>query len=228
MAHIPNKSISILPLALISGLAVLALAFLVAGSSFLANPVLPAPIAPAATSVPAVAVKASVLEAKKKATPVVAETRLKITKIGVNAVIKNMGVTSAGAMAVPNNQVDVGRYGLGTRPGETGSAVIGGHNFWDSGAGVFANLNQLEPGDLISVVDAQGVSISFVVRETRTYDATDTNSGIFQSAGGVHLNLITCSGVWNPATQTFTQRLVVFTDVVPAENKIALVPIAIP
>ena len=135
-------------------------------------------------------------------------------KIEVDAVIKDMSVTSDGVMEVPSNRIDIGWFSFGTRPGKTGSAVIGGHNRFDSKSGVFVNLNQLEKGDVLSVVDAKGFSTSFVVRDMHIYDATDTNTGIFESQSGVHLNLITCSGDWNPLTKSYTKRLVIFTDVV--------------
>lgn len=144
------------------------------------------------------------------------EVRLEIPIIGVSAVVKDMGVTPAGAMAVPDNQIDSGWYSFGTRPGEVGSAVIGGHNTYDRGPGVFARLNELQVGDLLSVVDATGTTTSFVVRDIKTFNALDTNTGIFESETGAHLNLITCSGVWSPFTQSYTTRLVIFTDrVVP-------------
>jgi LPXTG-site transpeptidase (sortase) family protein len=142
------------------------------------------------------------------------EAHLIIPKIGVNAAIKDMGIASDGTMAVPDNTVDVGWFSLGTRPGQTGSAVIGAHNELSSKPGVFAHLNKLKVGDTLSVVNADGTSISFKVRQIRTYNATDTNSGIFQSASGTHLNLVTCSGAWNPVTKTHTTRLVIFTDMI--------------
>lgn len=152
-----------------------------------------------------------------------AEAHLKIPRIGIDAVIKEMGVTSGGAMAVPGNRTEVGWFSLlGAHPGEMGSAVIGGHKRWDSRTGVFANLDQLAKGDVLSVVDAEGVSTAFIVRNIRSYNATDTDTGIFESGHGNHLNLITCSGVWNPVTKSYSQRLVVFTDAVSLANEIAL------
>jgi len=145
------------------------------------------------------------------------ETHLKISKIGVNAVIENMGVTPDGAMAVPNNNTDVGWYSFGTRPGEIGSAVIGAHNLFNSKPGVFALLSELKKGDVLSVTDTDGTSIYFIVRDIRTYNALDTDTGIFESVdGGIHLNLITCSGAWDPKTKSHTKRLVIFTDAVQA------------
>jgi len=169
---------------------------------------------PTALNIPVKKVQKPVKAVLKK--PVIAQARLSIPRIKVNAVIKDMGLTSDGAMAVPGNRVDVGWYSLGTRPGEMGSAVIGGHNRWDYGkVGIFIHLDKLVKGDVISIVDAKGASTSFVVREMRTYDALDTNTRpIFESESGSHLNLITCSGAWNPATNSYTTRLVVFTDLV--------------
>ncbi len=145
-------------------------------------------------------------------TPIKAEAHLIIPRIKVNAVIKDMGVTLKGAMAVPSNRIDVGWYSSGTRPGLTGSAVIGGHNYWNNGTGVFKNLDKLQIGDAMTVIDAKGVSKTFVVRDMRTFDALDPDSGIFVSQNGIHLNLITCSGTWNPATKSYTNRLVIYTD----------------
>jgi LPXTG-site transpeptidase (sortase) family protein len=140
-----------------------------------------------------------------------ASARLLIPKLGVNATIKDMGLTASGAMAVPNNRVDVGWYSLGTRPGEVGSAVIGGHNYWN-GTGVFVHLQELVIGDSLSVVSAEGVTSTFVVREMRSYNPTDDAEGIFLSSSGTHLNLITCSGVWDSVTNSYTERYVVFAD----------------
>ena len=163
--------------------------------------VLSAPVASAAT-IP------------QKTTSAKVEAHLEIPKIKVKAVIKDMGVTAQGVMAIPGNRVDVGWWGKGTVPGQVGSAVFGGHNEWGNGAGVFADLHLLKTGDTMSVVDKNGHSTSFVVREIRTYNATDIDNGIFLSASGIHLNLITCSGTWDPKTKSYTKRLVVFTDVV--------------
>jgi LPXTG-site transpeptidase (sortase) family protein len=138
--------------------------------------------------------------------------RLTISSIGVDAVIRDMGLTPDGDMAVPDSTVDVGWFGLGIRPGQQGSAVIGGHNRWDNVSAVFERLDQLQAGDVVSVTDLQGVSSHFVVREMRTYNPTDDATEIFSTSGGVHLNLITCSGVYDPSTKTYTKRLVVFTD----------------
>lgn len=144
--------------------------------------------------------------------PVVAAARLTIPSIDVDTAIVNVGLTVEGDMAVPDSTVDVGWFSLGTRPGETGSAVIAGHNYWDHRAAVFDRLDQLNIGDVVFATDSNGVSTSFVVRDMRLYDPSDAAPEVFESENGIHLNLITCSGSWDPSTQSFTKRLVVFTD----------------
>lgn len=140
--------------------------------------------------------------------------RLIIPTININADIQHLGVTQAGEMEVPNNNIDVGWFGLGPRPGERGSAVIAGHfNGKNGKAGVFANLDKLKMGDKLFVKDDKGKIITFVVRESRTYDPGYAND-VFNSNDGTHLNLITCDGVWDETKNSYSKRLVVFSDAV--------------
>lgn len=172
----------------------------------------PAPAAPLPAEIATTVVRQTV--ATTDAAQASMGSRLVIPSIKVDAAIREMGYTTAGAMEVPDNRFDVSWFEPGTVPGETGSAVMAGHNRWDQGIGVFDRLDELQVGDLVSVVSGEGLASSFVVTGTRTYAVTDDGNDIFDSATGAHLNLITCSGVWNSALQDYTTRLVVFTDAV--------------
>jgi LPXTG-site transpeptidase (sortase) family protein len=78
---------------------------------------------------------------------------------------------------------------------------------------VFNNLSRLQQGDKIYFVDEKGATVTFVVREIRTYDPAADASGVFGSNDGkAHLNLITCDGVWNDSSKQYSKRLVVFAD----------------
>lgn len=141
--------------------------------------------------------------------------QLKITSLNVEAPIEYVGVNSTGAMDVPKAKNDVAWYNLGPRPGKKGSAVIAGHLDWKDGTpAVFTNLDKLSTGDRIEILDDQGKSMTFVVRESRIYKSNADATEIFTSQTGVHLNLITCSGDWNKSKNTYNDRLVVFTDLV--------------
>ena len=141
-------------------------------------------------------------------------TRLKIPSIKVDAPVEYVGLTSDGAMDVPKGTVNVGWFNLGRRPGENGSAVIGGHfGTINNKPQVFNNLHKLRKDDKIYIEDEKGRNIIFVVHEIQKYGKDEDSSGIFGSSDGkAHLNLSTCTGVWNKAEKTFSERLVVFTD----------------
>ena len=140
--------------------------------------------------------------------------RLKIPRINVNATVEYVGLTSDGAMDVPKGPSNAAWFDLGPRPGENGSAVIDGHSGWKNGIpAVFDNLYKLQRGDKIYVQNEKGATITFVVREIRSYNPNADAGDVFNSSDGkAHLNLITCGGVWNAIKKTHSERLVVFTD----------------
>lgn len=140
--------------------------------------------------------------------------RLKIPVINVDAIIIYTGITPDGAMNTADGVNEVAWYKFGPRPGEDGSAVIAGHYGWAAGkAAVFNGLNTLNKDDEVLVIDDKGVTTIFIVRESRKYDPEADATIIFKSDDGkAHLNLITCNGVWENAQQTYSDRLVIFTD----------------
>lgn len=143
-------------------------------------------------------------------------TRLKISGIGVDTSIKPVGLTVDGDMAIDDSIDSVAWYQAGPRPGEKGSAVIAGHYGWKDGqASIFNELHTLKAGDSVTVYDEKQTETSFVVRETRDYDPEADATEVFRSNDGkVHLNLITCIGTWNKSLQTYSKRLVIFTDMI--------------
>ena len=140
--------------------------------------------------------------------------RLKIPHIGVDALIEQVGTTARGAMGAPAGPHNVGLWSAGTLPGQVGSAVMDGHSGWKDGIpAVFDRLDTLKIGDLIYVENAEGHRTTFVVRTLTTYNGNDSASDIFSSRDGkAHLNLITCEGAWNATEKSYTNRLVVFAD----------------
>lgn len=143
-------------------------------------------------------------------------TRLKIAGIGVDTSIKPVGLTVDGDMAIDDSIDSVAWYQAGPRPGEKGSAVIAGHYGWKDGqASIFNELHTLKAGDSVTVYDEKQTETSFVVQEIRDYDPEADATEVFRSNDGkVHLNLITCIGTWNNSLQTYSKRLVVFTDMI--------------
>jgi len=140
--------------------------------------------------------------------------RLKIPSINVDAPVEYVGLTPDGAMDVPKGPTKVAWFNLGSRPGEIGSSVIAGHYDWkNKRPAVFDHLYKIRKGDKIYIENEKGAIITFVVRDIRIYGKDDDVLDVFSSSDGkAHLNLITCTGVWNKTEKTRSHRLIVFTD----------------
>lgn len=141
--------------------------------------------------------------------------RLKIPKINVDAPINQMGLTPEGNMQAPSGLQNVGWYKFGPHPGDIGSAVIAGHfgRSRDGELPVFERLHTLIAGDIINVKDKKGRVATFVVRELQILNQNEAAPNVFSSNDGkAYLNLITCQGAWDSTQQTYSNRLVVFSD----------------
>jgi LPXTG-site transpeptidase (sortase) family protein len=139
---------------------------------------------------------------------------LKIPKIGVDATLEDVSLTSQGDLGAPQNPANAGWYTAGPRPGDSGNAVIDGHfGYRDHIPAVFDNLHLLQPGDLIYTEDGSNNATTFVVRATQTFGPNDNATAVFKpSDGSEHLNLITCQGIWDASQKSYNTRLVVFAD----------------
>jgi LPXTG-site transpeptidase (sortase) family protein len=136
-------------------------------------------------------------------------TRLLIPSIGVDARIEARGLDSDRNLATASDYRDVAWYELGPRPGEPGNAIVNGHVNWWTGDAVFAHLSRLRVGDPIRVMRADGDVVEFRVTAKRVVDANARIAALFAPSSQATLTLITCTGVWNPLTQSDTQRLLV-------------------
>lgn len=138
--------------------------------------------------------------------------RLKIPRIGVDAVVEHVGVTADGNMDVPKTWENTAWYDQGPAPGNPGNAVIDGHLDSYTGPAVFARLRELKPGDDLAVVTESGEELHFTVVEVSSFPADAAPIGrLFGPEFTPHLNLITCEGNWDKARKAYDQRLIVFT-----------------
>jgi sortase A len=141
-------------------------------------------------------------------------TELKIDKIGVGAVVKPVGLTVDGNMDIDENPTQAAWYKFGPKPGQEGSAVIAGHYGWKKNVpSVFNDLHKLVAGDQILTLGEDGKVMTFVVTHLITYAPDQDATNVFKSDDGkAHLNLVTCQGSWNNSVRTYSERLVVFAD----------------
>ncbi len=155
------------------------------------------------------------VELPKKERPGVPKLLL-IPKTKTQASIESLGLDQTGKMDVPKEPGNVGWYNLGYRPGEDGSAVIAGHLDTVTGApAVFYDLNLLEIGDEIFVIDDKDKQYKFIVTDKRNYSFEEVPlRAIFANSRQAGLNLITCNGNWDNIQKNYSHRIVVYSKLV--------------
>ena len=141
-----------------------------------------------------------------------------IPAIGVGKTrVLRLGLTSAGAIAVPNNIYDTGWYDNSSLPGRLGAMFIYGHVSSWTADGVFYNLKQLKPGAKVVITRGDNKVFTYQVVSSKVYpyDHVDMNQVLSPvDSGKPGLNLMTCTGAVIRGTSEFNKRLVVFTRLV--------------
>lgn len=141
---------------------------------------------------------------------------IKIPKIGVNAIVRTVGVNSKNQLQAPYNIYDTGWYRSSAYPGDSGvdgAMLIDGHVHGPTKPGVFSNIKKLAAGDTIQVVRGDKRAFNYKVVSVRNYNAKTMNMGTVLSSaipGKPGLNLMTCGGPFDRSTWEYTQRTVVF------------------
>ena len=136
-----------------------------------------------------------------------------IPAIGVKAPILDLGVTSSNAIAAPPNIYETGWYNGSSKPGQTGVALIDGHVSSWTAKGVFYNIESLKSGDQIMVQMGNNTIYTYYVIRVSAYSISNINMNqILTPLNNAEsdLNLISCYGDVIKGTNTFNDRVVVF------------------
>jgi len=141
---------------------------------------------------------------------------ISIPSINVDADIEEVGLDPQRNMDVPKKAENTGWYRLGPRPGDIGSAVIAGHLDDPNGdPAVFWDLKKLKPGEEIIITDKKGDRHKFIVKKVENYPWDDFPlNEVFADKSGKKLNLITCGGEWNKEERNYSQRTVIYSEIV--------------
>lgn len=138
-----------------------------------------------------------------------------IPEIGVQAIVRPLGLLPGGQLKAPTNVYDTGWYNDSSKPGQPGATLIDGHiSSWTT-HGVFYNLKKLKPGGVILLERGDHSKLTYKVVKTITYNADQVNmaealSPINPQLSG--LNLMSCTGQVIKGTSEFNQRIVVFSE----------------
>ena len=152
--------------------------------------------------------------------------RLRIPSIGVDAAVGAHEVPDGGVMPNPYGPGDVAWYDFeqsvfGGEPGSGGNTVMSGHVNYNAnvshagvryrGLGIFARLDELEPGDTVEVVRG-GKTYRYMVSWRRLFAAEANSrwgSALTSSVSTDSITLFTCDGTFDGRTLSYSHRLVV-------------------
>jgi len=145
--------------------------------------------------------------------------RLQIPALGVDTGLLDLGLQDDGTLEVPPDGASVGWFTGAPTPGAMGPAVIVGHVDWAGELGLFYYLKDLAIQDEITVTRADGTLARFRVTSNEEFPKdefpTDAVYGNIDHAG---LRLITCGGEFDRQARSYTDNIIVFADLVDAEN----------
>lgn len=158
--------------------------------------------------------------------PVQEPVRIEIPALGIDTAVTNVGVTQDNVMEVPTDFSQVGWFDQSLKPGEEGdnAAIMSGHfDRSDGSPAVFYLLETLESGDEIITTAQDNVRYVFVVTDVFSHPLADFPVDIvYGKTNGSNLKIITCDGVWHANQKSYSDRLVVTTQLVrveyPADN----------
>jgi len=149
--------------------------------------------------------------------PRVPPVRIEIPAIGVSAPVMQLGLNPDKTIQVPPlaNLNLAGWYKYGAAPGQPGPAVIVGHIDSTAGAAVFFRLRYLTRGEKVYVTLASGRTVTFAVDGLQQVPKTAfPTARVYGPTRDAELRLVTCGGVFDPATGHYLSDVIVFASLV--------------
>ncbi len=125
--------------------------------------------------------------------------------------IQKVGVDQNKQIAVPGNVHVAGWFNQTVLPGEKGLSIIDGHVTGRVNNGIFKDLDKLKDGDQFKIEYGNGTSKDFKVVKSVDVKVDSAASVLFSQEPSIErqVNLITCSGKFDRATQRYPNRLIV-------------------
>lgn len=137
--------------------------------------------------------------------------KIRIQKISVDAYVQKAGVDQNNKVAVPNNVHLAGWFADSVKPGQTGLSIIAGHVSGRTTDGVFEQLRSVSQGDEFEIELGNGEVKRYRVVSTTQVKEAESASVVFSQDPKVtsQVNLVTCGGAFNKATNSYDDRVVV-------------------
>jgi hypothetical protein len=180
----------------------------------------PAPGAPVVTVAGPTAVSLADAETTETGTTGIGSppTRLTFPGLGITTSVLPVGVDDAGNLSIPDDPQLLGWWQDGAAPGDgAGAVVIDGHlDSYQRGLGFFVNLQRLQPGDPVAVDGREGARTDWTVDSATLYPRDELPyDQLFSRDGPPRLVLITCGGVFDKVSHSYSDNLVISAKPVP-------------
>lgn len=135
-----------------------------------------------------------------------------IPDLGISTIVVEVGRKENREMDTPRNIYHVGWYTGSSLPGTDGTTILNAHG-GDGGWGIFRTLPRIHIGSEIHVEMGDGRRYTYRVVETAWKDLGEAANAYMQDfafsspePGVGSMTLITCTGEWWEASQTYSQR----------------------
>jgi len=144
---------------------------------------------------------------------------VRASTVGISSSLVQVGLNKDHTIEVPTSYEQAAWYRFGPTPGALGAAVIIGHVDSYKGPGVFFNLGDMRPGQVVEVTRADHSVAQFRVDAINSYSKnlfpTEAVYGPINYAG---LRLVTCGGTFDEKTKNYQSNTVVFATLIPPLN----------
>lgn len=140
-----------------------------------------------------------------------------VPSINAEGFLQNVGVDQNRQIAVPTNIHIGGWFIESVLPGELGLSIIDGHVDGRENSGIFKDLAQVKPQDTFTVRYGDNRTEKFKVVGVEIIDVDKAQDVVFSQSIGVQrqLNLVSCAGSFDTAKRSYSQRVVVRSELVP-------------
>ncbi|MCA9879194.1 MAG: class F sortase [Thermomicrobiales bacterium] len=139
---------------------------------------------------------------------------LQVDSIGLDAPIEQGSIVD-GVMLDPSGPWVVTWYSQLGKVGQGGNVVMAGHvDYWDTGPAIFWSVPNLQPGDILRIIGADGETIEYAIEWTQLFHvASELTPDVIQNqivgdSGQESLTLITCGGEFDAAAGEYLYRWV--------------------
>ncbi|WP_278314693.1 class F sortase [Lolliginicoccus levis] len=150
----------------------------------------------------------SVREQRDTAPP----ARISIPAIGIDMPLARTGLNPDNTLTVPEFG-DISWYDKGATPGEPGPAGILGHVDSRSGPDVFYRLNELRPGDTVTITTTDGEALVFTITGIEQHaKALFPTEEVWLPTPESELRLITCGGEFDEGAESYRDNIIVFAE----------------